>query len=300
MLPRLLYGAAHAYGNPLTGSGYAATVKTITRDDSVAWHRTWFRPGSSTLVVTGDVPLATLVPLLEKSLAGWAKGEAPKKRLDVVPATQGRRVFLIDKPGATQSVIMAAHVSEPGGQKDDLAIEVAMRNFGGMATSRLNRNLRLDKHWSYGTSGRVVDARGQRPFLVVAPVQTDKTRESILEVVKEIRGVAGERKVVGEELTGLLRSSSSRLPGRFETLAAVEAAALQVVNLGYPDDYFERYAETLRPHGREPCGRFGALRAAGRARVGDRGRPGQGGKRVCASSRWRDVTRLDASGDPVR
>ena len=72
-------------------------------------------------------------------------------------------MYLIDKPGAPQSVIVAAHVSQTGGQPEDLAIDTVMRNFGGLATSRLNRNLRLDKHWSYGTQGILVDARSQRP-----------------------------------------------------------------------------------------------------------------------------------------
>ena len=110
-------------------------------------------------------------------------------------------------------MIVAAHVSEPGGQPEDLAIETVMRNFGGIATSRLNRNLRLDKHWSYGTQGVLQDARGQRPFIVIAPVQTDKTKESMLEVAKELRGVAGERPVRGEEFASIMRKQTLGLPG---------------------------------------------------------------------------------------
>jgi zinc protease len=134
----------------------------------------------------------------------------------------------------------------PGGQADDLAIEVAMRNFGGMATSRLNRNLRLDKHWSYGTSGQVIDARGPRPMVVLAPVQTDKTKEAILEVKKELADIAGARPIRGEEFDNLLRGTVSRLPGRFETLEALEGAAIDLVHLGYPETYFAEYAAKAR------------------------------------------------------
>jgi zinc protease len=121
-----------------------------------------------------------------------------------------------------------------------------MRNFGGIATSRLNRNLRLDKHWSYGTSGQLTEARGQRPFLVVAPVQTDKTKESILEVVKELKGVAGERPLAGEEFQSVMRNQTMRLPGSFETLGSLQNAAIRLTNLGYPDDYFAKYASSVR------------------------------------------------------
>ncbi len=142
-----------------------------------------------------------------------------------MPATAGQRVYLVDRPGAPQSVIVAAHVSETGGQPEDLAIDTVMLNFGGIATSRLNRNLRLDKAWSYGTQGVLQNARGQRPFIVIAPVQTDKTREAILEVAKELRDVAGARPVRGEEFASIMRTQTLGLPGRWATLASLENAA---------------------------------------------------------------------------
>ena len=115
-----------------------------------------------------------------------------------------------------------------------------------MATSRLNRNLRLDKHWSYGTSGQLTGARGQRTFLVIAPVQTDKTKESIVEVRKEISDVAGNRPVSGEEFASIMRNMTSRLPGRFETLSALENAAISLVNYNLPNDYWSKYAQNIR------------------------------------------------------
>ena len=246
VVPRLLFGAAHAYGNPGTGSGYESTVQSLTKADLAAWHQSWFRPNNATLIVTGDVTMKALMPELERAFSGWKSGDVPKKKIDTVARTAGKKVYLIDKPDAPQTVIVAAHVSERGGQAEDLAIETVMRNFGGMATSRLNRNLRLDKHWSYGTSGLLMDARGQRPFIVIAPVQTDKTKEAILEVVRELRGVAGERPLAGEEYASIMRNQTMRLPARFETLTALESAAAQMLNYGYPEDYYAKYAHNVR------------------------------------------------------
>jgi zinc protease len=245
VIPRLIYGDGHAYGNPLSGSGDEAAVASLDRSDLAAWHRAWFHPGNSTLVVTGAVTMDTLVPELERVFGGWPHGQAPTKQVAPAPRQTGRRVYLIDRPDAPQSVIVAAHVSEAGGQPDDLAIEALMRNFGGISTSRLNRNLRLEKHWSYGTSGGVTGARGQRPFLVIAPVQTDKTKEAVVEVAKEVRGVAGERPVAGDEFASVLRSETMRLPGRFETLSSLESAALSIINYGYADDYYATYARRV-------------------------------------------------------
>lgn len=246
VVPILLYGREHAYGNPLTGSGFEETVGTFTRDDFAAWHRAWFRPNNATLIVAGDTTLDVLVPALEAAFRQWQRGQAPAKEVRAANATAGGRVYLIDKPGAPQSVIVAAHVSERGGQPEDLAIDTVMRNFGGIATSRLNRNLRLDKHWSYGTQGVLVDARSQRPFIVIAPVQTDKTKESIVEVQKELADIAGARPIAGEEFASIMRTQTLGLPGRFATLAALEGAATQLVNYGYPDDYFSTYAGRVR------------------------------------------------------
>ena len=221
-------------------------MAALTRADLVAWHRDWFQPASSTLIVTGDVAMAALKPALESAFGAWPKGTAPAKSITALAPPAGGRVFLIDKPDASQSIIMAAHVTEPGGAPADLAVDTVMRNFGGIATSRLNRNLRLDKHWSYGVQGALPASRGPRPFYVLAPVQTDKTKESMVEIAKELRDVAGARPVAGEEFASIMRNQTLGLPGRFETLDAIESAAVQLVNLGYPDDYFSQYATRVR------------------------------------------------------
>jgi zinc protease len=244
ILPNLIYGANHAYGKPI--SGFEKSVETITREDLAKWHSDWFVPSNATVIVTGDTTLAKVTPLLEEAFAAWKPGTAPTKNLPNVAKTSGKKIYLIDKPDAPQSTIVAAHVSDTSGQAEDLAAEPVLQNFGGMATSRLNRNLRLDKHWSYGTSGQLTNVRGQRSFVVVAPVQTDKTKESIVEVSKEINDIAGARPISGEEFSSIMRNMTSRLPGRFETLTSLEAAGINLVNFKLPDDYWSKYAGNMR------------------------------------------------------
>jgi zinc protease len=244
VLPGILYGASHAYGKP--SSGWEKSVEPITREDLARWHAQWFKPGSATVIVTGDTTMQKVLPALEEAFGAWAPGKAPAKNIGTAARTAGGRVYLIDKPDAPQSTIVAAHLSEPGGPAEEQAVETVMRNFGGMATSRLNRNLRLDKHWSYGTQGSISDARGQRPFLVIAPVQIDKTKESMAEVAKEIKGLAGERPVAGEEFASIMRNMTLRLPARFETLDSLESAAVRMINYNLPADYWAHYAADVR------------------------------------------------------
>jgi zinc protease len=298
LIPSVLYGADHAYGKP--ASGYEGSVQSITRDDLAAWHATWFKPGSATIVVAGDTTMDKLMPMLEASFGKWQQGQAPAKKMSTVPATQGKRLILVDKPDAPQSTIVATHVSQVQGQPEDLAMEPVMMNFGGMATSRLNRNLRLDKHWSYGTQARLADVRGQRPFYIIAPVQTDKTVEAMREVQKELRGVAGERPLAGAEYESIMRNMTARLPGRFSTLAALEAAGLETVNLGLADDYWNKYASNVRALSPEQLGaasgKFIKPDEAVWIVIGDL-RKIEAGVR---SLGWGTVSVVDADGKPIR
>ena len=247
VMPALLYGADHPYGRPANGT--EASVQAMSRGDLAKWHGDWFKPGSATIVVSGDTTMARLMPMLETAFGKWQGGSAPSKAVSPAATSGGKHVYLIDKPDAPQSVIVAGQLSQTQGQAEDLAMEPVMMNFGGMATSRLNRNLRLDKHWSYGTSGQLTRVRGQRALVVLAPVQTDKTRESMLEVAREIRGIGGERPIVGDEYDSTMRTITAQLGGRFSTLGALETAALSSVNLGLPDDYWNDYAANVRQLG---------------------------------------------------
>lgn len=246
ILPALVYGKGHPYAMPQSGNGYTATVKTLTKNDLVQWHDAWFKPNNSTLIVTGNTTMDKLLPALEAAFATWKEGTAPSKNIQPVAATKGGKVYLIDKPDATQSIIIASEVSLPGGQPNEAAIQTFMQNFGGMSTSRLNRNLRLDKHWSYGSYAYLTTAKTQRLLAVVAPVQTDKTKESMVEVWKEVKDVAGERPLKGEEYNSIMRNMSLRLPARFSTLQSLENAAANVVNYNLPDDYWQTYGTKVR------------------------------------------------------
>jgi zinc protease len=107
----------------------------------------------------------------------------------------------------------------------------------------------MDKHWSYGVFGVLVDARGNRPLLVVAPVQTDRTTDSMVEIAGEFRAIVGDRPIAGEEFASLKRNMELRLPGRFETLASLEGAAQDLVNYGYSPAFYYDYAKTVRSLG---------------------------------------------------
>nr|MBP6799462.1 insulinase family protein [Luteimonas sp.] len=233
--PALLYGADHPYGSPGTGSGDEASIAALTRDDLVAFHRQWVRPENATVIVVGDTTLAEIVPLLDKHLGDWAgEGRAPAK-VDVpqVALPKAPRVFLVDQPGAVQANIVATQVvpstTDPGALRFDIANGV----IGGDFTARLNMNLREDKHWSYGARSSTINALGQRSWRASAPVQIDKTAESVAEMQREISGFAsGEAPVTQAEVDRVKAIQTLSLPGAYETAWSVMGTIGGIVRYG--------------------------------------------------------------------
>ena len=246
VFPQLLYGANHAYGNPLTGSGTEASVTGMTRDDLVRFHRTWFKPNHATLVIVGDVSMAEIQPKLTRLFSGWRAGEVPQKNVSTVADQQRPLVYILDRPGAEQSVILAADLAAPKANPREYAIEAMTSLLGGQFTSRVNMNLREAKHWSYGAFTFIWDARGQRPFIAYAPVQTDKTKESMIEVDRELRGILGPKPVTADELAKAQANLTLTLPGNWETMDAVQGSLEQLVTFGLDDHYYETYAQRVR------------------------------------------------------
>ena len=246
VLPGLLYGPGHAYGQPLTGSGTEASVKGVTRNDLAAFHSAWFKPNHATVVTVGDVTMAELKPKLERAFARWKSGSIPVKNVAPVAGPASPRLYLLDRPGAEQSVILVGAIAPPKANPDEYAFMTFNDAFGGSFSGRINMNLREDKHWAYGAGSFALDARGQRPWIVWAPVQTDKTRESVQEVLKELREVGTTRPLSAAELDAAKDRMTRSLAGRWETGAAVAGAIEEIVTFALPEDYYASFARQVR------------------------------------------------------
>jgi zinc protease len=247
VLPALLYDEGHAYAIPLTGTGTIESVRSMTREDLIGFHQTWFKPNNATLIVVGDITMAEIRPRLERLFSSWQSGDVPEKSIGPVQRPDGpSTVYLMDRPGALQSVIFAARVIPPKANEREISFVVMNRILGGDFTSRINMNLREDKHWSYGSRTFVVDARGPRLYSVNAPVQTDRTVEAMVEIREELLGIAGERPVEEEELAKAQASLTLSLPGRWETAAAVTADLAEIVQYGLPDTHWNTYGDRVR------------------------------------------------------
>ncbi len=254
-LPPLLYGKDHAYGIPFTGSGYKDTVSSIERSHLIDFHRAHYGVDNATLMIVGGLPKSTVVPLLEKYFSDWSKvspatvGETNQgtgllasamRRLVPVAAPDHPTIYLIDKPNAPQSLILGGQLLPPTGEADAYIIDMASQILGGSFNSRINMNLREDKGWAYGARTMTADALSQRPLLFYAPVQVDKTKESLQELIREAQAYISDQPPTTEELDRFKASYVRSLPGKFETNRSVLGALSGMVEFNRPLNYIEQ------------------------------------------------------------
>ena len=240
-LPPLLYGDGHAYGIPFTGSGTEASIKSLTAKDLRDFHRSFIRPDNLKVLVAGDTTLAAITAQLDKVFGDWKSMEVPvpTKAIGKVDAQKKVRVYLVDRPDSPQSLILTGSLAPSTKAPDNLDIQTMNGVFGGTFTSRLNMNLREDKRWAYGASSFLTDAIGQRPFMTYASVQTDKTAESVAEVLKEARAVISNKPVTEVEIDKIKAKRIRALPGSFETTASVLGVLSGNALYDRPDNYVQ-------------------------------------------------------------
>ena len=243
---KLLYGEEHPYGKPLTGSGISETISSITRANIMDVHNRAINSAHLTFAVAGDIEMKELVDLLESKFGDWsANSDSGLKTLTTVELPDNRTVYLIDKPNAQQSYIVAGQLLPPSATDEEIEIDYMNYAIGGSFTARLNMNLREDKSWSYGVRTRLGDAKGQRAMLVTAPVQTDKTSESMAEIVKEYADYLSTKPITQDELAKGKASKTLRLPGQFETLGALKGGVSGIVTYDRDLDYLDQLPALL-------------------------------------------------------
>ena len=252
LFPRLIYGDGHAYSNPFSGIGTEETVTAMTVENLKAFYRRWVRPDNATLLIVGDTTLDRIKPLLEQRLAAWKapREPLPVKQLGIIPLQPKPRVFLVNRTGAEQSLVMAVELAPPRKAPDNVALETVNTILGGSFISRLNMNLREDKHWSYGAGSGLVDAKGQRVFAASALVQTDKTAASMHEMLQELNDLPGARPATDKEIRFAKDTLVRSLPGNNETAEQVADSYSDILTYGLPDSYFNDFVgevESLSP-----------------------------------------------------
>jgi predicted Zn-dependent peptidase len=240
VLPGVLYGANHPYGAP--GGGDPKAIAKFSRDDLIRFQQRWLRPDNAKIFIVSDRPLSEVQPLLEARFGHWAAPAVAKGVKDFsapTPRPASPRILLVNRPGSPQSTILGAELLPLDPKGDIVPFDTANEILGGTFLSRLNMDLRETKGWSYGVNGDASVLEHAVPYSVTAPVQADRTGDSLAELNSQISEFLTTKGVTPDELKLTVENSINRLPGQFETSGAVLSAMMNMDVLGRPDDYYE-------------------------------------------------------------
>ncbi len=237
-----LYGEGHPYAQPFTGSGTVESINAIARKDLVNFYNANYAPNNAAVIIAGDITLSEARSRIEKAFGSWKKKNVKKASIGEPKPLPSTQVYILDKPDAAQSVIVIGNIGLKRNNPDFTALQVVNNALGGMFTSRINTNLREEKAYTYGAYSTFLGTRGTGPFLSYTQVQTQYTKESIYEIVKELRDITGERPLVGEELKDSKNNLIKSFPQGFETFGSIAGGISSMVTYDLPLDQWKKYS----------------------------------------------------------
>lgn len=237
----LMYGHTSGYGHPISGT--STSVAEISRDDLVAHYGLHFAPENATLVVVGDISGDELVTKANELLAGWspASGDAPAHPAASAVKSEASTLYLVDRPGAPQSIIRAAHLTVPRSDPDFYAMYVINYVFGAQMTARLMMNLRQEKGYSYGYYSQIDWLKGPSSLIAGGSVQTAVTKDALAETLKEYADIRQGRPITEEEFKNAKDGILRGFPSQFETQGQILQQLGRVAIFGLPDDYYSNF-----------------------------------------------------------
>ena len=242
----LVFGSGSPYAH--SNLGNEATVATVQRADLAARHGESLRPDRLCLLVAGDIALDDAVAAAEAYFGDWTAPSTAVATINPADARlsgDGPRIYLIDKPGAAQSVIRAGMPLVERSHADHMALSVLNYAFGGQFSARLNQNLRQDKGYSYGYNSGISWYNAPSLLSAGGSVQTAVTREAVIETLREFAHISGERPLTEDELNNAQNGLRLGYPAGFERPAQLLGQLVTLAQFNLPDNYFRTFEERL-------------------------------------------------------
>ena len=238
----IVYGADHPYAWPQNGT--EGSTAALSRAAIQQFYDTYYRPNNARVLFVGDITLDEARQLVSERFGAWARGDVPALTGAEPPVPAPRTFYLVDKPGAAQSVIRIGHVGITRDHPDYYAIQVLNTILGGSFTSRLNQNLRETHGFTYGASSGFLARRLPGPFIAQASVVTAKTDSSLIEFLRELRRIR-DSIVPGDELAKAKAYLTLGLPGDFETTQGTAGRLGELWQNDLPLTWYGDYARRI-------------------------------------------------------
>ncbi len=240
----VVYGKDNAYARAAT----EPEVESITRADVASYYEKYYRPPNVTFVVGGDISADQAVAKLSRAFGSWTAGTKAEMAISPPKGVSSETVYIVDRPASPQSVFYVGTLGPPRNAADYFATDLANVTFGGAFTSRINLNLREDKHYTYGANSFFSYRRVPQPstFIVATAVSTPKTDSSLVQIAKEFADIRGTRPITPAELAFAMGSATKGFPLEFETISDRADAIAGLITDGLPLDYYNTVVQHYR------------------------------------------------------
>jgi zinc protease len=217
-----------------------ATLQTIDRAKIDAFHRSYYRPNNAFVLIVGDVSTDAAIAAVEKSFGGWARADVPKPTFAAAPVLSGRQVYFVQRPNSIQSSISVGNMAIKRGDPRWFELSLANTVFGGAFNSRIVRNIREEKGYTYSPGSALTGFADAGFYRFSADVRNEVTGPTLTEVFKEIDKMRAEGSD-GAELQGAKQYMRGLFPIQTATQAGLANTLNNVYVFGLPKDYPETF-----------------------------------------------------------
>jgi predicted Zn-dependent peptidase len=232
----------HPYAYPVEGT--PDSLRALTRDEIVAFHKSRYTPQGAFLAISGDITPEAAIAQVEKRLGSWS-GQASQRPATPAPPPAAKSVFIVDKPDAVQTQIVLSTMGIKYNDPSYFPLLVANQIFGGAFTSRLNMALRAREGLTYGARSSFDTEREAGMFRVSTFTRTEETGKAVTMVVDLLREFRKNPATDAE-----LKEAKAYLIGSFavgtETPGQVAGRVLTVAKHGLPADYWDKYRDNIQ------------------------------------------------------
>jgi len=239
LLGSVIYGPAHAYGRFATEK----TIAAYTLADCQAYVATSIKPQGGRLFVVGDITKAEIEAKVGGRLASW-KGAAPASAVATAPTPRTGKIFMVDIPGAQQTVVTLAYPGPKRTAADFHATAIMQAILGSGFSSRINMNIREKHGYAYGAGGGFSYNRTGSTYYAQGAVRSDVTGPSIKEILFEMTEI--HKGVTPEELAREKDGAILALPARWSTGKSTLATFQNLLYFGLPLDDYDTYVQRVQ------------------------------------------------------
>ncbi|MCL0043455.1 insulinase family protein, partial [Dehalococcoidia bacterium] len=246
--PMALYGANTPYGHPVSGT--KTGIEDLKQTDLIDQYRSIYSPDAATFVIVGDVKASDVNTQIEGLFGKWGSDNPKSQTAKEIPTEINlfkpqKGILLLDKPGAPQSVLRIGHQSIPRSHPDYFAMSLIVYTLGGHFSSRLNKNLREDKGYTYGYRSWIEWQNPASLFISGGDIQTPNTGDAIQETILELKNLTNDHPVTAEELKDAKEGIIRSLPESFATTDQILGQIGELIHFDLPLTYFSEYGDRI-------------------------------------------------------